>query len=970
MKGFVILSKRFLLRDVLVFMIMLFVISVATISVSSAVTYTNSKGTVTVTCGTYKKKFTAKKYGKNFSKALNAALETARKKGKAKTPAKVKLSKGNYSLDRTIKIYSNTTLIAKNCRIRYYGNLLRNGYKSKAYSATGYDGAKNITIDGGTWDALVPYSQAGTSNWRIQHSTLRFAHCKNITIKNCSFVGNYNCHDIEFGAVKDSKITNCSFSNTKAVNTFKNDGGREAIQFDVATYEAMPEFVSYDKTPTKNIEVCNCSFKNKFRGVGSHHAVPGKLFDKISIHDNTFSNIGGIAVYGVYWTNSEIYNNKMTNVGLGVDIRSMTIGSGENFRNMDKLTCEQCNDKIKKSTLYIYGNTITIRVMENNYVRPTGIRVMGEHYVNYDLNTGIKPGTYKVYNVHIGEDKNGEQKPNSISGNVACGVQLNYAVDSAVTGNTINLSKSVEETSNAVEIKGCDNTVVEKNTLKNGTYQSGRGVFLTYPANLDLESTNIRISENTISNFNKDGILAHYTENSQITNNKITKTAQSAVYLQRAKNNEVNSNTFSDNGSYGVYVNDGSESNTVSLNTISNSSDGILIKGSTDNTASENTIKECTVYGAYIYNTQETNTLSKNIISNCPSGVTLQKSLLSEVKENIISDVSEYGVRVYSSSADNTIKGNVISNNQYGVFAQNSENTKVLENSVSGSTVYGVNIRGGNIALIQDNEISNCITNPIRINYGADKVDINRNTINHSGKDSIYINGSSDSNQLVEKFVEVHDNIITTPDNKPSITGAYGNIAIQAYSNILNGVRESGKEPRPNYMRFKGDTSEFTWVYDELKITDLTLEELDDRNHLEWNSDYDDVTYRVAAVLEDGTIEQIALTTEKSFDHIFADDGEKYTAVEYWVAPIVFYENIKYVGMSMTADYNPGPPPTTVTETTVPDTTAETSADTSSVPQTEATDTTEAITSTEPSSTQETTAPESTRPQTDPISTE
>ena len=119
--------NKYIFRNVAVFIIMLFIISVATISVSSAVTYTNSKGTVTVKCGKYKKKFTAKKYGRNFSRALNEALETARKKSKASKIAKVTISKGNYTLDRTIKIYSNTTLVAKGCRIRYYGNLLRNG---------------------------------------------------------------------------------------------------------------------------------------------------------------------------------------------------------------------------------------------------------------------------------------------------------------------------------------------------------------------------------------------------------------------------------------------------------------------------------------------------------------------------------------------------------------------------------------------------------------------------------------------------------------------------------------------------------------------------------------------------------------------------------------------------------------------------------------------------------------------------
>ncbi len=165
--------KKQALRFLCVFLIILTVVSFFSLSVTTAVSYTNSKGTATVVCGKYKKKFKAKKYGKNFCRALNAALEKARTKATSKKPATVTISKGYYKLDRTIKIYSNTTLKAKNCYFKYYGNLLRNGYKKKASSASGYKGATGITINGGSWDAAVPYSQAGTANWRIQHSTFR-----------------------------------------------------------------------------------------------------------------------------------------------------------------------------------------------------------------------------------------------------------------------------------------------------------------------------------------------------------------------------------------------------------------------------------------------------------------------------------------------------------------------------------------------------------------------------------------------------------------------------------------------------------------------------------------------------------------------------------------------------------------------------------------------------------------------------
>lgn len=947
MKGYIIRMKKTTLRFAAVFIITLFMVSIATVSVSYAVTYTNSKGTITVKCGKYKKKFTAKKYGKNFSKALNAALETARKKGKASKIAKVTVSKGNYSLDRTIRIFSNTYLSAKNCRFRYYGNLLRNGYKKNAYAATGYSGAKNITIDGGIWDAAVPYSQAGTANWRIQHSTMRFAHCEKITIKNCSFVGNYNCHDVEFGAVNNSKIYKCSFSNEKPVNTFKNDGGREAIQFDVATYEAMPEFVYYDKTPTKNIVVRNCNFKNKFRGIGSHHAVPGKLFDNISVYNNTFENIGGIAVYGVYWSNSKIYNNTMTDVGLGVDIRSMTIGDGYNFRNLNKLSNEQCENKLKDSKLYIYGNTIKLRVKDNNYVRPTGIRVMGEHYDSLDLKTGIHAGTYKVYNVNVGRNEKGETKPNIISGNGSVGVQLNYAVNSCVVGNTIDLADSVGDESNGVELKGCDNVTVEGNTLKNGVAKSGIGVFLTYPLNLELPSTNITVKNNDISSFTKDGVFFHYTENSEITENKFSSTGRSAVNLGNTEMVKVYNNEISTSSTYGVYLNETTENCDIFSNNIENCQHGVLIKNSLNNNFTENTITSCSYDGIYVYSTHALNTISKNSVSQCPIGVTIQKSDKILLSENIISNTSSIGVKLYSASEQNIVSGNIISDNEYGVYTQFCDDNVIKENSVSGSAVYGVNIHGGMGNVIEDNEISGCTTNPIRINFGADLVEIKGNTINHNSKDSIYINGSSDSDKSFEKFVSVHDNIINCPQNKPCISGAYGNVGVQAYSNIFNGTAADGKEPKPCYMRFKGDEGEYSRLYYDMKLTDISIQTFEDKNHLEWNSPYDNIQYRVGIVTDNGKVEQIAVTNEKQFDVLF-DSESKYVSEKYWVAPIIDFDGVKYLGMALTADYDaPEPPTTTQTEETTVESTEATDI-TESTELTEPTESSESETATDP----------------------
>lgn len=643
--------KKFILRSAAVMLTVLLVVSVCTISVSHAVSFTNSKGTVTVKCGTYSKKFKAKKYGKNFCRALNEALETARKKASDTKQATVTVSKGNYSLDRTIKIYSNTTLKASGCYFKYYGNLLRNGYNGKASSANGYNGARNITINGGTWDAAVPYSQAGTSNWRIQHSTLRFAHAKNITIKNCYFKNNYNCHDIELGGVDTAKITKCDFVNDKGVNIFQNDGGREAIQLDVNTSEAMPEFRNYDYTPCKNITLSYSNFKNKFRAIGSHHAVLGNTFDNIKVHHNYFKNIGGITVYSVYWTNSKIYSNKMESVGLGVDVRNMTTGSGYNFYNYKNLTYEQADEAVRNSKLYIYDNEIGLRKSNNTYVRACGIRVMGEKYSSDDSKTKVKAGVYKVYGVNVGVNASGTAKPNTIKGNVAVGIQMNYTVDSLVKNNTVNANSSVSTSSNGIELKGCENTEASLNTVKNGNVDEAKGFYLTTTA-AGVPNDSVTVINNTIKNFKMAGVYAYKSAGSLIENNIIDTTQDMGAAIRACENT----------------------------------------------TFSNNTIKNTVNAGVYVYSKSNISTIESNKISStAKTGVKIREAISTKVQKNTITDSGEYGALVRAADKTQLIENSIDKTASYGVrINYGSDNTEIYNNSIVSPSAECIYYNGAN----------------------------------------------------------------------------------------------------------------------------------------------------------------------------------------------------------------------------------------------------------------------------------
>ncbi len=558
----------------------LMLLGVFTVTPVSAINYTGSKGKIKVVCGSYSHTFNAKNYGKNFSRTLNYALYIASKKATNKKKATVTVAKGNYKIDRTIYIYSNTKLVATGCKFTRRDNIISNGYDKYAYSAKGYSGGRNITIVGGTWDIAVPYSQANTKNTKVMHSTFRFGHCKNITIKGCKFKNNYNCHDIEMGGVNKAVIKNCTFINDKNLNKFVSDGGKEAVQIDLNTQSAVPYFPSYDCTVSKNITIKNNTFKNKFRAIGSHHAVVGATYDNISVYNNKFNNIAGFAVYAVYWTNSKIYGNTFTNVGAGIDIRPMIVGESMNFNNYKKLSYLNSEYTTKNSKIYVYGNNINVRKTTNTCNYPFGIRVCGAYVDKKDKSTGVNVGEYNAYNVNIGINSKGTSKPNIIKGNLYYGIYTAYGVKCNIKNNVIDLANSKMNYSYGIVVKGSKKTLVHNNTITNGKKTTSRGVYVT-ATSFGIPSECTTVSNNKISNFKFAGLSVTDSSDTAFEKNTSTGSKYGAT-IKASVNTTVTQNNLSGCTSYGVYSYNGSTGTKVTDNNITSTGCGFFLNDKKD----------------------------------------------------------------------------------------------------------------------------------------------------------------------------------------------------------------------------------------------------------------------------------------------------------------------------------------------------------------------------------------------------
>ena len=122
--------------------------------------------------------------GEDITVKLNTLLAQARDKATDEKQCKVIVPPGNYTLTGTLHMYSNIYLYAEGATITKTSPqkeiLLRLGDTQK--SAGGYEGYRNITIDGGTWDSNYECVEdkggpGGFVGFRIGHAT-------NVTVKN------------------------------------------------------------------------------------------------------------------------------------------------------------------------------------------------------------------------------------------------------------------------------------------------------------------------------------------------------------------------------------------------------------------------------------------------------------------------------------------------------------------------------------------------------------------------------------------------------------------------------------------------------------------------------------------------------------------------------------------------------------------------------------------------------------------
>lgn len=419
------------------------------------------------------------------AKVIQAAFDEAKNKASDKNRYRIYFPKGEYHINTTLNIFSNTELYLDEKTTLVQDapkgqNIVKAGDFSQKHIL--YNGFRNIKIDGGKWDMQFNGSCA-----------MRFGHCTNLSIRNVNITNIMDAHHIEAAAVDTLSITDSTFTSSWR----KGSNSCEAIQLDILhDSKHFPGFEEFDDTPNKNVTISGCTFSNLHSGIGTRSAVVSKYFDNVVIENNKFENIQEKAISCFNYKNSKIINNTFTNVNSGICFEYLP----NNFFGAYSQRMYIANDKSigkinTKSSTVISGNVMNIKQMaESSY----GIYAYGAKVDALTAKAnGIVAGDYTISDLSIDNNTINveENSPKSY------GIYITGVNKSEISSNTLTDNSSAKDGINGVNICASKKNVIKNNNIS-GTFNNGISIFnKPFPG-----SKNLLITSNSISGVKSYGI--------------------------------------------------------------------------------------------------------------------------------------------------------------------------------------------------------------------------------------------------------------------------------------------------------------------------------------------------------------------------------------------------------------------------------------------------------------------------------
>ncbi len=562
--------------------------------------------------------------GKQIQQALDAAQENS---GQG-IFTKVVIPKGTYLISSALVVYSDTWIYCEEGveikRCISYGPMLRcdnNG-------VGGYDGVKNVIVEGGLWNG-------NTDQWpnTADFSNIRFAHCRNILLKDMHVKNNENGHHMEIGGAADVTIEGCTFTGYTGYRK------KEAIQLDcMNNSRVFAGYAPFDDTSCENVVIKNNLFSGICRGLGSHSATLGIYYTDILIEGNVFENLDDVAMIMYNYKNCTITNNTITNCASGIDFKAMSSLPNNNFNPPVVKSMEEAVDGFEDdANSVISSNTISVSG-DDEYGITSGIRLTG-----YEVkDNGVIPDyNFRVAGVKIIENRI-ESNGTTIALNDAenCSIESNILVTKQ---DGVNYKDK-----NGLALNECDNIKITDNYIS-GSARNGASL---------TDSSGNTLENNTIENVGMNGInIYNGSENNIASSNSVNSAKKHGIAVAANSSAVIKSNSISKAGDTGILIYNGSKGE-CSGNKVKNAvGHGIVFSKNASGKATSNTVSGAGKHGVLVTDHCGSVALSNNKISNSisgsgKSGISVSSHSKASLKDNAVNGSKSAAV---SKSADSSI---------------------------------------------------------------------------------------------------------------------------------------------------------------------------------------------------------------------------------------------------------------------------------------------------------------------------
>ena len=594
-------------------------------------------------------------------KQIQQALDAAQENSGQGIFTKVVIPKGTYLISSALVVYSDTWIYCEEGveikRCISYGPMLRcdnNGIG-------GYDGVKNVIVEGGIWNG-------NTDQWpnTADFSNIRFAHCRNILLKDMHVKNNENGHHMEIGGAADVTIEGCTFTGYTGYRK------KEAIQLDcMNNSRVFAGYAPFDDTSCENVVIKNNLFSGICRGLGSHSATLGIYYTDILI-GNVFENLDDVAMIMYNYKNCTITNNTITNCASGIDFKAMSSLPNNNFNPPVVKSMEEAVDGFEDdANSVISSNTISVSG-DDEYGITSGIRLTG-----YEVkDNGVIPDyNFRVAGVKIVENRI-ESNGTTIALNDAenCSIESNILVTKQ---DGVNYKDK-----NGLTLNDCDNIKITDNYIS-GSARNGASV---------TDSSGNTLENNTIENVGMNGInIYNGSENNIASSNSVNSAKKHGIAVAANSSAVIKSNSISKAGDTGILIYNGSKGE-CSGNKVKNAvGHGIVFSKNASGKAASNTVSGAGKHGVLVTDHCGSVALSSNKISNSKqNGICVSNYSSSvSVNSNSISGSGKSGISV-SSHSKASLKDNAVNGSKSAAVSKSADSSISLPR-VSGLSVNSVN---------------------------------------------------------------------------------------------------------------------------------------------------------------------------------------------------------------------------------------------------------------------------------------